>query len=403
MISAVNAMPIKIRIVERFLIGLMIVAICTINLGVDEFVSTQFFVFVLMLMLLVDEAIYRVADVLLLGVVYVGLVCIAAIGGDHQFQLVARGLRTGFIIILLYLIQSKASRPLTINWGMIAHQSVYWACIASAILASGQLVDSLTRNSGFADLPVEWFALEYNTIFTDLRQVLASVGFFVRPTAFFSEPSALAALSVLGLLIAYNVNDFKLKLISVYVAFISCSLLGILFTLVYIFYRETTKQKSLIGLLGIFIVIAVLVLGVAVSGGTGNEVIDRRLANVFSGEDISSEIRMVAPLYLIAHIFSEYNYLGVDYDVASSLVPEHLTTVFSNWIFNQFIYYGIFGIFFVFIPFLILRKEVWILLFMYMNANGDAFYYDRFFYLSLAILACCGTYNRNSVRAERQP
>lgn len=386
--------------VESFLIGMAVVAICTINLGVDEFASTQFVMFVLMAILLIGEAVQRIMAVIFLSIIIIMLVWIAAVGGDHQLQLIGKGIRTGVVIVMLFLVQSRIARPSAINWGFVAHRAVYFSCVFSAILASIQLIDSLTKNSGIADLPIEWFSLEYNTIFTELRQSLAAVGFFVRPTAFFSEPSALAALGMLGLLIAYHVRDPKLKLVSVYVAFVSCSLLGMFFSLLYILYREGAKRKSIAGRVGLLLIVSVLMLGVTFNGGTGSDVIDRRLNSVFSGNDVSAEIRMVAPLSLIARNFSDQNYVGVDNAVAYSLIPEHLTTVFSNWIFNQFIFYGVLGVFFVMLPFYILRKEVWILVFMYMNANGDALYYDRFFYLCLAVAVCCGAYGKRVVKVE---
>lgn len=367
---------------QCFLAIALAAAATTIHWGVDEYRSVQFAMFLLLALFATQPLLINWARVAMVATATVIVVGVSAVFANHEYQLVMKGLRTGAVICLILALQRRSTRRDWIDWSVIAERAIFIACAAAALLATLQLVDSLAFNLGYFDIPESWFSLDYGTLFAERRESLARFQYFVRPAAFFSEPSALAILGLLGLVVSYSNENTWLKLISIWMALVSYSLIGMLFTILLVLWHELYSKGSSQKRLFAFVAAATVVFFVAES-----VVIEGRLSAVLSGEDVSARIRLLNPVILMGHIFGSGFFLGVSHGYAIALMPADVTTIFSNWAFNQFIYYGVLGVVMLALPFFAVSRRLWFLLIVFMVANGDAFYYDRLYLLVLGVFA----------------
>lgn len=349
--------------------------VASIHLGRDEFLSVQFLTFFLAAAI-VSMSVWRrpVAMSGVIGPLILAVVASWGFGG-HDEHLVLRGLRSA--VVLLVLVEWQRRVPsFSIAGREIAHSALRIACVFSLVLATLQLGDSLTVNRGLFDVPPSLYALDYGTLFGDRRTELSSAGYFIRPSALFSEPSALAALGVLGALVSYHRGDPWLRVISVLLVAVSMSLSGLIFVgLIILVKSGSRRERRSVLLLAISLAVASFLL------------LGDRIGGVVAGTDMSARIRLFEPLSVIVSMVSEQLFFGAHPDRLLGFASSDVYTIFDNWILNQFLLYGLLGFLWIAAPFIFLHRRIWLLLASYMVANGDLFYYDRAVFLLLGIVA----------------
>ena len=238
-----------------------------------------------------------------------------------------------------------------------------------------QFADSMTLDSGLLELPKSFYGIQYGTLLAERREM----GLFSRPSALFSEPSALGALGVLAVAISYIAKNVWLRVLGFALVIVSQSLSGlVLATGISILSVDWRSGKSLVAL----VVVAATALGFLLLGTAGD-----RIMLVLTATDLSARIRLFEPLLVLRDMFVAGRYFGGAPEYLMSLTSPEVTGIFDNWLINQFLLYGVLGVFWIFCSFLCVRMSLWPLLAAYMVTNGDALYYDRYFLLLMAMAA----------------
>lgn len=369
----INAMSQNLDLTS-YKIWLLVLLIITTHLGFNEFASVQFITFLIIAIASYKVILSSFGVFLLLITLLITSVFISGLMGDHSNQLILKGIRSAVVLAVLCIWSNKSSSYALFSQSNI-ESAIGKVVVISLILGTLQLIDSLTINSGKFDIPSYLYSLEYGTLLDDTREKLSAINVFLRPTSFYSEPSAYAAIGLLGLATAQLKENLKLKVASLLLIISSGSLSGAIFSLLFLtnISKHINTKKILSFLLLILIALVVAFL------------FSERIDRSFSGEDLSTQIRIFEPMHIISKIMSEGLYFGSNTDYLLSLSPNQLSHVFDNWILNQVLYYGVLGALWIAIPFIWLRGPSLILFFALSILNGDSVYYDRFFIIFLLI------------------
>lgn len=367
----------KLRVKSEFLAVPVVAAlICGIHFGWNEYASVQFFIFLASLALVAKAFLGRLVTVSVFGAAFALIIFLSWAFAGHDAHMVLKGFRTAAVILLLYAWQSHflgAGRRFRDH----VYSGIVVASTFSLALATLQFLDSHATNLGIFDIPKSMFALDYGTLFSDRRLELSSQGYFVRASATFSEPSALATVALLAIWASYIRKDPYLRAVGLAIVLISQSLAGLIFAAFLVASNMRTKVRwpmligtMLVGTLSLVWLVPLL--------------FGARIDAVSSGADVSLNIRLLEPLAGISRIFGEQLYFGASPDFIMEGAPAMVFTLFDNWLLAQFLFYGILGLFWIAAPYFLLSRTMWPLLAAFMVMNGDAFYYDRYFLLLLA-------------------
>lgn len=362
---------------------IILILILLSHWGANEYLSFQFLSFIFAIFIFKSHLVSKLLNLLLIGSIYFVIISVGYYFGDHEINTYLRACRAALVAAFLFTMRGVVFEKLQkLFYGF--YVGVYFACVISLFLASLQLVDSLLWSRGYFDVPMNWYSLEYGTLFSDSRESLYGTGYFIRPSGFFSEPSALVALGILGLFCSHVAKEkFKIPFyrnISLALMIVPFSMNGfVILPFAMLIYGENGKYKKTILYFAV-ILIAVLVLY------NINDALNKRINLIFAGEDISASIRILEPINVIKKILGDGFLFGVSQDLALSYAAGEVYSVFNNWMFNQIIFYGVFGLILIAIPFIMLDKKIWLIIFSYMVLNGEIFYYDRFFMLLCAVI-----------------
>lgn len=365
----------------RFNIAAAAVAasICCIHFGAAEFLSVQFLCFAISAVAAYSVVLRPMPRLVGVAAALLSVVLLSWYFAGHDEHLVLKGVRTTVVLVVLIAWQR---RSLSLEQGSISliQKGIFYACAFSLALGLAQLLDSFTVNSGLFDVPKAYFALDYGTSFADRRAVLAPAGYLIRPSALYSEPSALAALGVLSVATSYFSRNLPLRLMGFAVVVISQSLSGLVFAVLVSVLSATDRRERNVAVL---LFLPVLIGGFLYLGSF----FGGRVEAVLSGADLSARIRIFEPLSAIAIMAKQQMFFGADTGVLLRMASSDVGTIFDNWILNQFLLYGLLGSIWVATPFLFSRKAIWPLILAFMATNGDVFYYDRYYFLVLATIA----------------
>lgn len=368
------------RIAKAYMIICLSAFILFLQFGQNEFLSAQFLSFILLLVVCARYLKRMPLKIPLVVSLLFIIIFLSSIVNGRELHFILMGLRTCTAMGIVFLINMVAERRGCLGWSYIVQRSVYYSIVVSIFLSLLQFFDSYYLNSGNFDVPETWFSLDYGTLFYDRRSEL--VDYFVRPSGTYSEPSALGVLGLLGLFIAYGNQNNRLKYLSFSLCLLSSSIIALVFALGFLVYYEIFSSRKASSFLLVFIVLSVVLSSAVLLDMRLMERIDR----VFSGGDVSSNIRLFGPLEVIKEMIVQGYWLGVSDSILENLMPDHISRVVDTWMFNQIIFYGILGIIIIFLAFYVSPRRTWPFLVAIMVANGDAFYYDRLFLFVLAIL-----------------
>lgn len=369
---------------NKYLSTVIFLFIVLAHLGVDELISFQFISFLFSLIFFWRYLLDKLYYLTCIGVVYFAVLVIAFYIDDHETNTLLRGCRSALVASLLFTIAHSIGCRVN-NLFVNFYFAIYGVCVFSLGLAFLQLIDSALWNRGYFDVPATWYSLEYGTLLSESRDSLYGAGYFIRPSALFSEPSALVALGIVGLYCA-SAGDSIIKLpffkqISFALLVVPLSINGFLLLPWAIFIYSDRKHVKKIVMYYLFVILLMM------ASYALNDNLKIRINSIFDGSDISASIRIFEPIDVIFKIFSNGFIFGVSQEVALSYASSEVYSVFNNWLFNQIILYGIFGILFITIPFCLLGNKIHFVIFSFMILNGELFYYDRFFLILCGVVA----------------
>lgn len=352
-----------------------------LHFGINEFISVQFLSFVVLYALGWKICFFKPkfwAVFIYLSV----LGCVGVILSDQDGHYYLVSFRVASAVALLY---AYCHRPISDHQRQFCLKNIVFAIevciILNILLASAQFLDSLYLHSGKFDLPTDWFALDYGTTFAGRREGLANSGYFIRPSGFYSEPSALAAFGLLGFYVANFIHSKRLVLLSLTLIALSMSMSGLLLLGAFIIFFVTFR----IGMIGAgrgrsYAILLLVIAGMMLFIGLG-----ARTSRVLSGDDISALIRVLEPIRIIAKLISDGKLFGANNESLMAMASVLVNTIFDNWLLNQMMMYGLVGVLFIVSLFFIFPVHIWPLFLTYGVINGDLFYYDR---LILMVMAC---------------
>ena len=345
------------------------------NIGAGEYLSFQFIGFFCIFLLMSGE-IFNSIEIQLLGLFLFIFYSLFYYVNNQTFNDLLAGLRVGFVMVALYGASIFIKRNIGSICAYVKDEVVFYITSAS-VFAFGlfQLLDSIFLNSGFFDVPKEYFAIEYGTLFSEKREVLSNAGYFIRPSAFYSEPSAMAAFGLIVFYYGSKIRSSYFILVSYAIVLVSNSMSGLIALIIFTYIYEYSKIKNIFlkNFLKFMLPMCVFFAGPVFFSD--------RIAAIFSGEDVSAMVRIYEPLNIVISSFSGMNFLGMSRYSIDVFMSDQVSTVYDNWLFNQVLFYGIFFIFPVLIMYLIFGRRLFWFAFIFSMLNGEVFYYDRAVFL----------------------
>ena len=371
------------------------ICIVGLHLGYDKYLSVQFFSFIVINIYLLSTLNKgNIKFTRLFGAVF-GVLTIASalsyVVTDQSFHFLIKGIRTAYCAGLIAALAACESTYISNSLARAARNALYISGFLALVLASLQYMDSLTGNTGRFDIPAAWYAINYGTFLANLRQIYAASGNFARPSAFYSEPSALAAFGLVVGISGLRARRNILVVISLLLVLLSRSLGGYIL-LIGLFLFEGAGKK----LAGkrLFLATSAILLALAASISFFSNRVDR----ILNGNDLSANIRIFEPLRTIENEILAGDFFGESSRTLMSRSHFDFHTMFDNWALNQLMWYGLLGAV-ILLTLLVVFPAKWrFLLVSFSLLNGDAFFYDRFilFYIAIAACAHLGTYDNGS-------
>jgi len=376
------------------------VLICTLHFGTSKFVSVQFFVFIVLVLDRLALFTARSTPIrpliifVLYLVIFVPLTMLAA--SDRQGHWLTFAFREGLGIWVVQSVSVQKRLPggdRVLDFPKILASGLTLALVMNAALGALQLLDVQFLHTGKFFVPSTFYSLDYGTLSDDLNQKFDKL--FIRPSGFYSEPSALAALGVLGFFASADPTKRLRRIASLMCIMLSFSLSGIAaFVLIYLYQlisRRDRNLKSVAIALGSLLVVGSVLVAMNAD----------RISKIGKLSDESTDERIVAPVSFAATSLATYP-LGLDLDTARSLEQaKYGQHGMDNWFLRTLIQYGWLGPLLWVLAFSPLTMGEKILFAVLGNFNGELFFYDRAVLLSAAITASRPKKN-SPVQAIRQ-
>jgi hypothetical protein len=360
-------------------------AICSLHMGANEFASIQFAGFALLALLGLRVSPERLIALFAPGLAILLVLLAGYFVADHETNTLLRGIRVA-AVMLVYLSVQRAMMPQAMQrMGNSAFGGVLLATFFSLILAALQLFDSFYFNSGRFDIPQAFFALNYGTVFGEQREWLSRAGYFIRPSAFFSEPSSLAAVGLVGVVASYSYSSRLLRLLAFGVIGLSMSLNGLIFGVMITVIEGRRNRTAIWSSVAILAAAAAIVLY--------SPVMSDRLMSVLSGRDASAEVRLSEPIRIGLELLSRNEFFGASEAKLRSLSVAK-ASIFDNWVLNQLMFYGILGVAMIWLALVVVPRRLWHLALAFAFLNGELFYYDRLILLWIAYLLVASEHDR---------
>lgn len=265
------------------------------------------------------------------------------------------------------------------------------------------VIQLVKLHGGYFGLPKTWYVANIDTL---PGQLDIMWGAHLRPFGTFGEPSYLAFYCTCLLLPSYNMLLSKrfrvLGLVSsvclLGTGFVSQSFSFILAVLIMgfplgvnLFRKFNFNSKTAAAVFGVLLLPLFLSLTALYSTGIGG--VDQRVAEVFSGHDASTTLRMTAPIVIMPKLLFE-NPLGINGSKVVDTVVSYtsaagLGTVpaVDNAFFNLFWYFGLAGVFLLW-RLLSLCKNyiVGLFFFVCLHFNGAIFAIDKVAFIAIALM-----------------
>lgn len=369
--------PCSPRITNRWLpyaIGTFIVAA---HLGASEYLSFMFSGFILLLLYIATTSMSRRAVVISALLFVAQIITILISHRSDNVHLMLSVTRESLVILTLLHVLIYFPKWFKGESKVIISKSIYVTITANIVFASIQAFDSLSFNSGIADLPKSFYALEYGTLLSTLREKYADYGIFLRPSALYSEPSTLGMIGVVCSIAGVKLQDRKILISSSILVAISFSLSAYI-SFIASFALTHIKNKNISYLI-------ILALTISALSYTALP----RLEKAYQGDDLSTNLRLFTGVEIIKSNLDTGRYLGVSENDARflgyQLTGQH--NVLDNYIFYKLIVFGVFGIVFFIALYLIFGREIFTYILLFGFINGTLFYYDRLLLISLLFAA----------------
>ena len=347
----------------------LIIFLLFIHLGVNEFFSFMFLGFLILLVGTIYQGISTKAIIfsgILFVIQFLGLLLRSGEFDLHLMLSLSRETVVYFILLNI-LVRASSRKEKHVVYARFIFKVTFWVVALNAMVVLLQIFDSLILKSGIFDLPESYYALRFGTLPSQIREEYISYGLYLRPSSFYSEPSALGLVGVICFIIGMKLRATKIMFLSLFLVISSMSLSAFV-TLSVVWVLNNLKRIQVFHVVSFCLVLIVLYMMSA-----------DRINKVFEGEDGSTYIRMVVGLEIMDQFFSEGRYFGVSEDEAN-MVGNSLTgrdDVLDNHIYYKIIIFGILGAFFLLSFYLFLGREIFTYLFLFGFFNGTLFYYDR--------------------------
>lgn len=356
-----------------------------LHLGYSEWASFQFIGFFLIFAYSFLRAAVSV-EVLLafIALVTFGFLMCALSGQDEHYYFVM--LR--FAVAATILFHVKSTLVLNREWYDFLLNSVKMVAIINATLAMLQLLDGYFLRTGVFSLPDNWFSIEYGTLLGQFRSDLLEIDYFIRPSGFYSEPSALAAFGLMCVQAGLVNRDKYIYYLGIILIIVSVSVLGFIGVIAIhysVILRSLSRHEGMLKFLLSFLILTSISF----------YFMGDRLYSVIGGEDASTGIRLTVPISIIEKNFSEFNFFGIQKYEIYKLMPDNISGAFDNWVLNQVMMFGLFGLIYIYAVLVIVPKEARIIWFMFFLLNGDPLYYDRIIIMT-TLIAIINSYKSQS-------
>lgn len=357
------------------IILVVVLSILFLHFGVSEFISVQFISsFIILCAALRFRFLYS-RRVVLLSIYILVIYVVAILVGGHSFHefLVSARIVLVFCVIYSFSVSNVGliypKLKLNVEKGLVVSAYIIF------FVAFFQFLDAKTARTGILLFSEKYYALDYGT--------LSSVTKHWRPSAFFSEPSTLAAWGILVFNYSIFAKNIKLAVVGMFTIFLSTSLSGVLLlgVLCAIYLRRYGLMRRWSLVFVVLILVGSYIYAISFPS------VFARIFEVFGGGDLSGKIRILEPLRIIKLQFADLNVFGASRDALMSIALVDVFTIFDNFLFNLFLLFGIFGFFLLLLFVSPLDLYLLVTLLPLFVVNGEPFYYDRLLLVVIYLIA----------------
>lgn len=381
---------------KHLLVGTWAAALLACHLGISEYLSVQFLAFTtLAIYSILHPGTYQKIAASIAIIAAINLFAPIAAGHDSHYLLKAARSAATMILIAFFWRHTSSPNNKLLTLDEI-EKILFIVTITNFCLGCAQLIDSVTSNRGFFDVPTYWFSLDYGTLLADHRSTLSQAGYFIRPSGTFSEPSALAFSSLISYYCGRLARSRRLISTSIGCIAISLSLSGVFFLIVlYLLTSSDIRPRKFLSPSSLIkgILAATLLIGLAA-------IFQDRLFEIFAGQDASANIRVLEPLRLLQAMIANGDFFGMTIETLEKRMSYDVDRAVDTWPILQILLFGLGGLILIFcIPVLYRPKLGWLILTL-SPINGDAFYYDRVIYFIIAAIAIRKFTNQKEIRHQ---
>jgi hypothetical protein len=277
-------------------------------------------------------------------------------------------LRELFFLIVLVVVSSSHSRDYAANALLgfkIASVAVACYCLLQSVEIS--LLGSITL------LPHSWMMLDYGN---SLQNALLQDFDYLRPVAFYSEPSVVSSVLIPAYYLALKSRDKIWVAVCLLGVLAAKSLLGIVgFVVVSFFFSNKSLSFRLV-----FLLLLLLVFGYYFG---------ERIQRVISGEDLSAQWRIFMPLDFLGDRLHVHPWSPLSSEYISYIQEFFFdgASITDTWLIFTVLRLGFFGFIWIIFCFLFCPKNCrFVFLFMTL-ISGAPLYHDKVLIIALYSLA----------------
>jgi hypothetical protein len=343
-----------------------------VHLGINEFLSIQFFMWVLLFLFLIDKIVEIFTPEIFFKIFLflTPLLIIVLRDGDiHSILIYLRFLVSVLIMLLIVKVSSNINTDNFVRFIQIIAILIFFISVL-------QFISIYFESYNYLRLPNSFYALNYGTL-----------DFENRPRALFSEPSTLGLFGLIIIIFSSFKNSPFLKITGVSIVLISYSFASYIFLIIVLLKdvfkgitsgrisRRDFKYSSIL-----ILIFMSLFLNFDITS-----ILFERSSRIFDQRDMSYLIRLNEPLLYITKIINDGMITGIPKTIVESTQSiDH--NIFNTHLLNPMILYGVFGLVSIVSLIFLLPSELRFTLIVLLLINGDALYYDRIMFFILAVI-----------------
>lgn len=363
---------------KKIQVFFFVLSLVTLNIGFNDYLSAPILCLTIMLFLLLgQEKIYiskNLKYLLIFGTAFsIFPISILLIKKNEFHSSLSQLRELTFLVLIIYMSKSFKYFDKEIDLAFSISVKIILLFVAIQFFQAWIGISILT-------LPEKWMMLNYGN---SLQSEIINGSEYVRPVAFYSEPSVVASIIVPAFFIALKKSRKLMALLCLLTLLITSSMFGFIGAVLIIFFCDSRNK--------IFKFLIVIVLSFSFF-----YFYSHRTSEIFSGKDLSYLWRVEFPIQYVLNKFNSRNFLPIP--IAEIFEYSNLyydgASITDTWPIFTIARLGIFGPIWIFIVMFFLPKKMRIIFIFLSVVSGAPLYQDK---ALLMILFYRVAYGKNNI------